>query len=356
MDIKFPSLSFFVTIFLILLGSCSKTVYQGTSNEPVIFPPPPDIARIQFLTRFENSSDIGQGKFKFKNFVVGSDEALQIIKPYGITVNSNRIFICDAGIAGLEIINLQDETFKYFIPKGRGALKVPRNCFIDDKGYLYITDSERNQVVIFDEELVYSGEIGRPDFNPVDVHVHGDTILVADPKNNKIHAYNRTTHDLMYSFPKDANPGEINWLYNPQNIIVRENKIYVTDFGDPRIKIYGDDGQYLSSVGQLGRRLGQFTRPKGIALDRDNNLYVVDAAFENIQIFNRDGSLLMFFGGPYKGPGDMYLPADVFIDYDHLSYFEKYVDPAFALKYLIFVTNQYGSDKVSVYGRVEPKL
>jgi hypothetical protein len=51
----------------------------------------------------------------------------------------------------------------------------------------------------------------------------------------------------------------------------------------------------------------------------------------------------------------MYLPAKVIIDYSHLSYYEKFVDPAFRLKYLIFVTNQYGPDKVTVYGRIEPK-
>ena len=63
----------------------------------------------------------------------------------------------------------------------------------------------------------------------------------------------------------------------------------------------------------------------------------------------------MFLGGPYNGPGDMYLPANVTIDYDHLHHYEKYVDPKYKLEYLIFVTNQYGPDKVNVYGRVEPK-
>ena len=82
---------------------------------------------------------------------------------------------------------------------------------------------------------------------------------------------------------------------------------------------------------------------------------MVDAGFENVQIFNKDRKLLMYFGGSYKGPGDMWLPAKIIIDYDNLEYFQKYVDPGFTLKYLIFVTNQYGPDKVNVYGRVTPK-
>ncbi len=88
---------------------------------------------------------------------------------------------------------------------------------------------------------------------------------------------------------------------------------------------------------------------------REANLYVVDAAFENVQIFNPEGELLMHFGGSYEGAGAMWLPAAVEISYDNLSYFEPYVDESFRLKYLIYVTNQYGPAKLNVYGFVEEK-
>ena len=58
----------------------------------------------------------------------------------------------------------------------------------------------------------------------------------------------------------------------------------------------------------------------------------------------------MFFGGGGNGPGDMMLPAKVAIDYDHLEYFREYVHPDFDLEHLIFVTNQTGPSKLSVYG------
>ena len=35
-------------------------------------------------------------------------------------------------------------------------------------------------------------------------------------------------------------------------------------------------------------------------------------------------------------------------------YFQKYVDPAYELKYIILVTNQYTPEKVNVYGRIVP--
>ena len=63
----------------------------------------------------------------------------------------------------------------------------------------------------------------------------------------------------------------------------------------------------------------------------------------------------MFFGGSYKSKGDMYLPADILIDYNHKYLFNKYVDKRFNLEYLIFVSNQYGPDKINVYGYVNQK-
>jgi DNA-binding beta-propeller fold protein YncE len=187
------------------------------------------------------------------------------------------------------------------------------------------------------------------------VVVAGDTVFVTDPLNFRINAYNKSTLQLLFTFPEGASVGDQNWLYNPLNLCVGKGKIYVTDFGDSRVKMFTMNGEYISAVGSYGAGLAQFVRPKGIALDREENLYVVDAGFENVQIFNKEGQLLMFFGGPYKGTGDMYLPAKVTIDYFNLRFYEKFVDPAFRLKYLIFVTNQYGPDKVTVYGRIEPK-
>ncbi len=55
------------------------------------------------------------------------------------------------------------------------------------------------------------------------------------------------------------------------------------------------------------------------------------------------------------GPGDMYLPASVFISYDLVPYFEDYVDSDFDLEYVIVAANNYGPNKVAIYGFVHPK-
>lgn len=357
MNVRLLSKYLLIGIILLQFIACSKKVNRTVSTEAVIvYPAPPDTARIQYLTTINNSLQITGEKSKFAKFIAGEDAPLPIRKPYGINVKNGKIYVCDLDIGGLEIIDMEAKTFDYFVPKGLGQLKMPINCFVDEKDFLYVADAVRKQIVIFDNNRNYVDSFGETEnYKPTDVVVFDDKIWVANIKGNSILVFkNDTTHQLLYSIPK-AKKGEEGFIYQPTNISVTDDKVYVSDFGDFTIKIYTHEGEYIGVVGSYGKSMGQFARPKGIAVDRESNLYVVDAAFENVQIFNNEGKLMTFFGGPYKGPGDMWLPAKVTIDYDNLEYFQQYVDKRFYLKYLVFVTNNFGPDKINVYGYIEAK-
>lgn len=345
-----------IGILFIAFSSCSIfKSKQSIKSEIVIFPSPPDTARIQFLTSISTSKDIEKKQSAFSSFVLGEKEVKTIYKPYGIDIYMGKIYICDTPVKGLEIIDLEKGTFSYFIPKGKGELLLPVNCSVDEDGSLYIADVQRRQIVVFDKEGNYIKSFGEKEkFKPTDVHVERDKIWVVNSENRKVFVYSKDSYNLLYDFPK-SEKGETDFLYSPSNMCISDDKVYVSDFGDFKIKIYTRNGDFISSIGSYGKNLGQFVRPKGIAVDRNTNLFVVDAGFENVQVFNKEGNLLMFFGGSYAGPGYMWLPAKVIIDYDNLRFFEKYVDKSYNLNYLIFVTNQYGPDKINIYGSVEPK-
>ncbi len=344
-----------ILLVLLFLWSCSASKKTVKMSEPVIFPLPPDKPRIQFLTSFSKSTDITGTQSEFLSSIVGKEEIRQIIKPYGIAIHKGKIYICDTMLEGIVVVDLKKSTFEYFLPEGLGYLKKPINCFVDNNGYLYVTDSKRKQVVIFDEDGNYKNSIGGKDeIRPIDVFVDENNIWLSDLLNHRVAVYDKESLQFVKSIPSE-NADSTAKLFSPTNITIRNGKLYVSDFGDFNVKVYSLEGKYLRTVGSYGRNLGQFVRQKGVAVDKNNNLYVVDAGFENVQIFNEEGKLLMFFGGPYKKPGDMWLPAKVIIDYDNLEYFQKYVYPKFKLNYLIFVTNQYGPDKINVYGFIEEK-
>lgn len=340
----------------VLFSACATQQTATQKKEAlVIYPAPPDTTRIQFLTSISTSQDITGRRNAFSRFVLGDSKPVPVVKPYGLALRKGKLYSCDATLKGLEIIDFENKKFDYFIPKGRGQLKMPVNCAMDTAGTLYIADAARRQIVVFDKNLEYVDAFaGEDSAKPTDVAIAGDLIFVPDALHNCVKVYNLQTRKFEYSFP-DIAAGEDGHLYQPINITIGDGNVFVTDVGDSKVKCYSLKGEYLRSFGSFGNTPGQFVRPKGIAVDRSGILYAVDAGFENVQLFDAEGRILMFFGGPYKGRGDMWLPAKVILDYDHLQYFQSYVDPGFRLKYIIMVSNQYGPDKITIYGAVEPR-
>ncbi len=339
--------------------SCTPHVPAGVAGQPlVVFPPPPDTARIQFLTQISSSAELGGKRSpSFWQRLIGVKNdavATTIVKPYGISVLGRKIYVCDTMLPGLDVVDLERRTIQQLRPRGQARLLTPINCFAASDGSIYVADTERHQVVVLSDSGTYRGTLGDSGGKPADVYVAGGRIWVTDLAAGKVKVYDERTRELLFAFPgapRTAPEG----LVAPANLHVTDRAVYVSDLFDARVKIYSLDGKYLRSVGSFGNAFGQFARPKGLTVDRAGNLYVVDAAFENVQVFDGEGRLLMFFGGgPYQRPGDMALPADVVVDYEHLDYFRRFVHPGFNLQYLIFVTNQYGPGKIGVYGFVGP--
>jgi len=343
-------------VTIILFTACAshqKKQLSGADEELIVYPSPPDTARIQYLTYFSGSVNLKKQKATFKDFILGKKEVSKSIgKPYGVFIHNGKIYVCDQLAAGLRIVDLEKNTIENFSPRGLGQLKMPVNCFVDDKGQLYVADSERGQVVIFDENLRYLNSLGgEENFKPTDVYVYHDKIYVVNVKSHFISVFSEEDQKFLSLFPREEGEGSAK-IFQPTNIYVHEQGVFVSDMGDFSVKKYSHEGDFILKTGSYGLNVGQFTRPKGIAVDREENLYVIDAGFENVQVFNNKGQILMNFGGPYAGHGDMYLPAKIVIDYDNLEYFQGLVDKRYKLEYLILVSNQFGPDKINVYGRI----
>lgn len=346
-----------------MASALAATVVAACAPKPaavaplVVFPPPPDTARIQFLTRFGGAQDLGGGR-SFLDIVAGPDDegSIAIQKPYGLAIHKGRVFVCDTRLPGVDVLDLRKRSFIPFQPRGEGWLGTPAGCFVDPTdGRLFVADVQRGQVVVFDSTLTYVTAFGEgPEAEPADVFIEGDRIWVSDIATARVRAYDRRSYALLWELPR-GEPGSPAYLRQPTHIAVRDGRLYVSDGLLFTVKVFDVEGNFLQTIGVHGRGPGQFARPKGIAVDREGRLYAVDAAFENVQLFDAEGKLLTYFGGPYRGPGYLYLPVKVVVDYDNLVYFQPFVDPRFNLKHLILVTNQFGPDKVTVYGFVEPK-
>lgn len=334
------------------IGGCASAPEEVPEPTGAIFyPPPPDQPRIQFLTSFSNAERWEKTKSTFADFVVGEKEqpeALgEIHGPYGVAVHNGKLYVCDIPLHCVHIYDMANETYSRLGQPD--TFFGPVNINIADDGTKYICDTQKSQILVFDANDRFVRAMGDPNrCAPIDAVIVGDELYVCNIKLCKIEVWSRSTGDLLRSFSgKGREPDQ---LRAPTNLEVGpDGNLYVVDSELGTIKVFSPEGNLLKLIGEPGDRPGYFARPKGIAIDPDGIMYVADAQWEIIQLFTIEGKTLLFFGGATVGPEGMGLPAGLTIDRSSIDLYRKYMAPGFEPKYLIFLANQFGNNKIGVY-------
>ncbi len=343
-------------VFLVFVFCGCTGTQVAKDSGPVFFPPPPNPPRVQYLTSISSSRDVDQRKRGgFALVAVGDvqgDQVKSVAKPYGLAIYGQKLYVCDAGISRVIVIDFTARTFDYL--KGDysfGKLKKPINLTLDDEGNLYVADTVRKEIVVYGPSGNYLRTIGRDqEMKPVDVAVDGDFLYVLDTTHHEVKIFDRVSGRFIQGV---GNRPEIplKSLSLPLGLAVdSRGSLFTTNMGHGRVVNLDRDGHFLGAFGKMGDGFGQFSRPKGITIDAHDRIYVVDAGHQNVQIFNHKGRLLMFFGDPGLPLGSMNLPAGIAVTKQNIGFFQRYIDPSFNVEELIFVTNQFGDHKIAVYG------
>ena len=64
-----------------------------------------------------------------------------------------------------------------------------------------------------------------------------------------------------------------------------EDTVYVSDSCNHRISIFTAEGQFVSSFSNKGKRQGEFSSPRELAVDRNGVVYVCDRDNDRLQLF-----------------------------------------------------------------------
>ncbi|MHC4322896.1 MAG: 6-bladed beta-propeller [Planctomycetota bacterium] len=344
-----------------LFAGCRSANIGEQELKPVFFPPAPETPRLQFLKSFSGPEDLGPVKTSaFEKFIAGEPDRVEgIITPYGIAIFEGKLYVCDVGKRMVEVFDLRNRTFGYLTKDRR--LMNPVNIYIDENGTKYIADPTAGQVFVFDKNNNISAMLGKESkINPIDVVVRGSLCYVTDFASNQIVVMDKATGNEITRLGKrsegigQAEPltalanGEFSLISNLA--LDQQGNIYVTDKSGARITQFDRSGAFRRTIGRLGDNIDEFIRPKGIAIDKENRIWVVDAGTEVAKIYNQQAQLLLFFGLPGNKPGMMNLPTKIVLDYDNTEFFKQYAVDGANIEFLVLVSNQYGPNKVSVYG------
>ena len=335
------------------LGALSGCQAPPTEERSLLlFPPPPETPRIQFLTWANGAAKVENQAGAFERFVLGEEErSLRVLnKPYGLAVYDGAVFVCDSKGLSIARMDFKNKTYTLFGTRGPGRLRKPVNIVIDALGYKFVADTIRKQIVVFDPDDKYVTAFDLPEpARPVDVAIYENELYVLDnDKTCQIVVLDRRSGDVLRSFGSPG--GEPGQFRLPSSLCIGpEGFIYVSDTMNWRVQKITREGEPVWSVGQPGYQVGQFGRPRGIRVAPDGLIYVVDGATEIVQLYDSEWNSLMHFGGPGRTPGTLDLPSSVALDRSSIPYFQDLAHPSFHIDYMVFVANQYGGHLVNVF-------
>ena len=340
---------------LALLAGCAAPPAPAPVVKAAMFYPlPPDPPRIQHLATYASARDLQTDKAEggLKTFLLGEEKIQDaLVRPYGVAMSDGKIYVADSRGPGLAIFDLKTRKYSLMSGSGSGRMQRPINVSIDADGTKYVTDTARNQVLVYDRADSFVAAYGAKDeFKPVDVAIAGERLYVVDIAQHEVQVLDKRSGKLQFKFGRN-DPDKAQWMHQPTNLSIgRDGDIYVVETGNFRVARFTPDGKFVRHYGEAGQLPGQFARPKGIATDRAGRLYVGDAAFQNVQMFDPEGRILMAFGQSVDGSQGLNLPAGIAIDYDNVALFRSRAEPGFTIEHLILVVSQFGPNQVDVFG------
>lgn len=285
--------------------------------EEIVWPPPPDPARIRYVGSFGSSREIGIRRSLLRrlgDFVFGrSDDSL--VRPTGIAARGTSIAIADPGGQALVLIEWRLRRLLRITRGGGENLVSPVGVALGAEAVVYLTDSHLGRVFVYDsegQELRHWGEgtLHRP--TAITVDTPRQRVYVTDAMAHRIAVFDLEGRLLTTIGGRGTDEGLFNW---PGYLTVdAEGNLYVVDSLNFRVEVFSPDGQFRWKFGHPGDTAGDFSRPKGIAVDRESRIYVVDALFDSVQIFDGGGAFLLGFGGRGVGKGEFWLPTGLAID------------------------------------------
>ena len=115
-----------------------------SSNEELVWPSPPDKAKLQYVGEINCLDlEIEAGFFgKIGRFFTGNDDNESLSLPFDIVVTSENIFLTCQNIQALIQINRIDRTYK-FITNKKHPFNYPITLCTGSDGTVYISDVEQ---------------------------------------------------------------------------------------------------------------------------------------------------------------------------------------------------------------------
>ncbi len=199
-----------------------------------------------------------------------------------------------------------------------GQLLEPENVTVDGTGGVYVANTFRGRVEVYDATGSYlfgmgglgtaAGELQ----GPVGLTIDGTgRLFVAERSNHRVSVFDASG---VFQFSFDSSGSAAGPLIAPQGIAFDPvtSEIHVVDAGNHRVQVFDTSGVFVYEYGGFGSGPGQLRDPRYIASDGSGAFWIADSGNDRLQSF-LGGTAGVAIGSTGSGPGQFNLPFGVAI-------------------------------------------
>lgn len=229
-----------------------------------------------------------KGKFLFELEQQVIKEKRKLHFPYGLAADGKgNIYVADPEVGKVLIFNYLGKYISDFHQEQKYLVK-PAGIFIKSNR-IYVSDIGLHKVLVFDNSgklqfSIGSGKIGSSNndlYYPNGVTVNADgQIYISDSMNNRVQIFSKEGKYL------ETIGGDESKLLNPRRVALDSaENIYVASPLNSSIKVFDKDNLFLFEMNKDKKY--SFKIPTDIYIDGNDNIYIADKENNQVQVLKR---------------------------------------------------------------------
>ncbi len=320
---------------VLLLAACTTTspvrgtLRYGLEDAPegarLTWPAEPEVPRYLYAGTLIGEPNFREpaarsGWQRFGRWVVGLDERgtppLVLQRPAAITGDdAGRLFVSDTSRRAVFVFDEPAGTLSVWEQAdARNGFVAPNGLAVDGTR-LYVADAELGAVYVLGPDGTPQASLGRGLLQrPTGLAFDAarGRLYVADTGAHDLKVFDRDGRHLQTLGRRGSGDGEFNF---PTPLALAAGQLYVTDTMNGRVQVLdAASGAFRRRIGARGLYVGNLVRPKGVAVDGEGHVYVVESYHDSLLVFSGEGAVLLPVGGTGTATGRFYLPAGVWVD------------------------------------------
>ena len=353
MDLSQPVNVTFFCVALLMAGCAQPHLVMDLTNPgngatAKVWPDPPNPPHYRYVGeltgeenfRAEHGNAAGKVVNAFKWLIgLGDNSSHPVVlqRPQsGVVDAEGRIYVTDSNRQGVYVFdNIAGQLEVWDMARLGERFETPIGIALGTNGEILVADATLHSVFRLDKNGNPAGEFGRDVLKwPTGLarDAKRGIIYVADTHAHDIKVFNDDGKLLRVVGKRGEGDGEFNF---PTHLAFAGDKLYVTDTLNSRIQVFDADDRMIQKFGKLGLYVGNLVRPKGVAVDSTENIYVIESLYDNLLVYDSQGRFLMNVGGTGKKAGEFYLPNGVWTDsHDQIYVADMYNGRITVLQYL----------------------